>query len=777
MEQDKKAMLAQMTELARGRAIIEGNIDKFRMDGYTNLLNKYGTPQDADTRYSYNPEGFVDDMTLLHLYEGNGLFSKIIDRPAEEAIKHGLDIDFQDSKAQDYVEERLDDLEFEDRFATAEKWARLYGGAIAVLLVDDGRGLEEPLDWKNVRSIDEIRVFERAIVQPDYTRFNTFNFYDSIEKNRPYDEPEYYTVSSIYGYFMVHRSRCLVFRNGRLPEHATSENYRYWGIPEYVKIKDALRECNTAHGDGVRLLGRSVQAIYKMKNLASLLATDAGEDQALRRLQVIDMARGILNTIAIDADGEDYDFRTMTMAGVKDIIDSTCNMLSAVTDIPQTILFGRSPAGENATGHSDTENYYNMVEKIQKLNMKGNTRTLIDLILQEGVSEGKIEKLPKYKVKFAALWSLSDTEQANLDATKANTEKVKADTVSAYLNAQILDPSEVRAALQKKEPLEIESIIQDEPEQDDNINLPDDALEMPQEAQKGPEAPTGEQPQADGGSGAETGAQLAVEALEAVRNSRGEADIDAKPSGPDDLAEAALTDVRSEELARKALDARILTEDDLRTAAEEARNDSVDLSDYDIDADTPELAEAFREELESGEWALDEVDFAENESNMDSRWVTINGNKCIIDDDGVFQSGPMKGQKYTPVGKKHETVVKNFPKATVSSQGENKFSKGFSKSNLRDHWGSGGPHDHSEEFIKEGKITTAEQYESYALKLIQMPCEGHILGYTNKKGQVCRYNMDENIYVVGHPSLGIASMHMPADGFSYFERNRDKEGV
>ena len=61
----------------------------------------------------------------------------------------------------------MDDLDFESKFATAEKWARLYGGSIIVMLVDDGRGLEEPLDWENVRTIEELRVFERAIVQPE----------------------------------------------------------------------------------------------------------------------------------------------------------------------------------------------------------------------------------------------------------------------------------------------------------------------------------------------------------------------------------------------------------------------------------------------------------------------------------------------------------------------------------------------------------------------------------------------------------------------------------
>lgn len=122
------------------------------------------------------------------------------------------------------------------------------------------------------------------------------------------------------------------------------------GHPEYVKIKRALRECITSHEDGVKLLERSVQAIYKMKNLANMLSTEDGENKVLQRLQVIDMARGILNSIAIDTDGEDYDFKSLQMSGVKDVIDSTCNMLSAVTNIPQTILFGSFPCWHELHG-------------------------------------------------------------------------------------------------------------------------------------------------------------------------------------------------------------------------------------------------------------------------------------------------------------------------------------------------------------------------------------------------------------------------------------------
>lgn len=447
LDEQQKEMLDQKIRMQRGAAIIEGTQEQFRQDGYSNLLNKYGTKQDNSIAYQYEQESIVNDLELIRLYEGNGLFAKIIDRPSEEAVKHGFDIDYRDKNITEYIEEQMDKLQLEDKFATAEKWARLYGGAIIVMLVDDGRGLEEPLDWNHVRSIEELRVFERAIVQPDYTALYNFHFMDSIENNRPFGEPEFYQVFSMYGYFTVHRSRCLLFRNGRLPEQTTNAIYRYWGIPEYVKIKRALRECITSHEDGVKLLERSVQAIYKMKSLANMLSTADGEDKVLRRLQVIDMARGILNSIAIDTDGEDYDFKTLQMSGVKDVIDSTCNMLSAVTNIPQTVLFGRSPAGMNATGDSDMENFYNMVENIQKQNMKSNARTVIDLILRQGMIEGKLQEIPKYKVKFAALWSMSETEKATVQKTKADTEYVKAQTVQVYMDNNVIDPSEVRKSL------------------------------------------------------------------------------------------------------------------------------------------------------------------------------------------------------------------------------------------------------------------------------------------------------------------------------------------
>lgn len=455
----------------RGREILRrknGAVRPHREDGYVNLLNKYGTKQDNSEAYKFEREPVIPDMQLTGLYEGNGLFSKIIDTPAEEALKHGFDLNLKSNEMNAFVDEVLDDLEWDEKATIAIKWARLYGGALIVMLIDDGRGLEEPVDWEHIRSIDELRVYERSIVQPDYASLYQQDYGGKGVGNRvsKFGQPEYYYVSSIYGSFKVHESRCLVFRNGVLPEQTSNATYLFWGMPEYVRIRRALRETVTAHTDSVKLLERSVQAIYSMKGLASLLTTDDGENQVLKRLQLVDTSRGLLNSIAIDSEGEQYDFKTFQFSGVKDVIDATCNMLSALTNIPQTILFGRSPAGMNATGDSDFESYYNFVEKIQRLMLKRNLRTLLDVVFRAGIASGGVAEEPDYKLEFKPLWSLSDTEQATVDQTKAQTALVKAQTAQAYVDMQALDPTEVRRRLASDEEFDVEDIISEDDEDD-----------------------------------------------------------------------------------------------------------------------------------------------------------------------------------------------------------------------------------------------------------------------------------------------------------------------
>lgn len=499
--QEPRAKLQRLQRLQRGKQIIEEkrgilSVRPYRVDGYVNVLNRYGSTMDNSEKYEFVQEPFVPDMDLTVQYEDNGLFAKIIDTPAEEAVKHGFELGIKDKTIQTFVDDAMDALEWEEKAATAIKWSRLFGGAIIVMLVNDGRGLEEPLDWKRIKSIDELRVYERAVVQPDYTSLYNYDPANPLKHTTSkFGMPELYYVNSIYGSFVVHESRCMVFRNGILPEKTSNPVYRFWGTPEFVRIKRAMRDAITAHGNGPKLLDRSVQPIYKMKDLAANLAMEGGDEIVMKRLELIDLARGILNSIAIDKDGEDYDFKSFQFTGVKDVIDSTCNMLSAITNIPQTILFGRSPAGQNSTGDSDLENYYNFVERIQKGMLRRNLRNLLDILFKAGTVNKDIDEVPDYKLEFSPLWSLSETEQATIDQTKATTAQTKAQTAQLYVDMQAMDPSEVRAALAKSEELDVEGILDEMGEEEwglEELGVPGENTEPPVEQNVDPPEPVGE---------------------------------------------------------------------------------------------------------------------------------------------------------------------------------------------------------------------------------------------------------------------------------------------
>lgn len=803
----------------RGREILRrknGAVRPHREDGYVNLLNKYGTKQDNSEAYKFEREPVIPDMQLTGLYEGNGLFSKIIDTPAEEALKHGFDLNLKSDELNAFVEDALDDLEWEEKAATAIKWARLYGGALIVMLIDDGRGLEEPVDWEHIRSIDELRVYERSIVQPDYASLYQQDYGGKGVGNRvsKFGQPEYYYVSSIYGSFKVHESRCLVFRNGVLPEQTSNATYLFWGMPEYVRIRRALRETVTAHTDSVKLLERSVQAIYSMKGLASLLTTDDGENQVLKRLQLVDTSRGLLNSIAIDSEGEQYDFKTFQFSGVKDVIDATCNMLSALTNIPQTILFGRSPAGMNATGDSDFESYYNFVEKIQRLMLKRNLRTLLDVVFRAGIASGDVAEEPDYKLEFKPLWSLSDTEQATVDQTKAQTALVKAQTAQAYVDMQALDPTEVRRRLASDEEFDVEDIISEDDEDDllqsllgtepsamSDVEAVQKNIEQGQapggEEQSATVAPTATPPTTNadatdtdygvgvlvvqdgrflcgtrlkGGSIGGPGGHIeAGESPEdaAIRETQEEFGITPK----DLMPVAFLSDLKppycpSHVFLCTDFDGSIRCADGEMTSPGFITAEKVaELSTQNPERLFPPFAQsitALLDVLSSNPGLTSDAQNAKMKDRMD-----FNEADHPRDENGQFAEGEGSGSGSTESG------------PAVSPEGENVPCTGFaSPARLEDHATRHG--------LAEMGFATKEEYQQKGIDFLKQPCGGDVIGYARPDGVVVRFNTKTTEYATGVPG-GLLKTYMkakcnrktgearPEVAMKYYEFNKEKD--
>ncbi len=560
-------------------------------------------------------------------------------------------------------------------------------------------------------------------------------------------------------------------------------------MPEYVRIRRALRETVTAHTDSVKLLERSVQAIYSMKGLASLLTTDDGENQVLKRLQLVDTSRGLLNSIAIDSEGENYDFKTFQFSGVKDVIDATCNMLSALTNIPQTILFGRSPAGMNATGDSDFESYYNFVEKIQRLMLKRNLRTLLDVVFRAGIASGDVAEEPDYKLEFKPLWSLSDTEQATVDQTKAQTALVKAQTAQAYVDMQALDPTEVRRRLASDEEFDVEDIISEDDEDDllqsllgtepstmSDVEAAQKNIEQGQapggEEQSATVAPTATPPTTnadaadtdygvgvlvvqdgrflcgtrlkDGSVGGPGGHIEAGESPEdaAIRETREEFGITPK----DLMPVAFLSDLKppycpSHVFLCTDFDGSIRCADGEMTSPGFITAEKVaELSTQNPERLFPPFAQsitALLDVLSSNPGLTSDAQNAKMKDRID-----FNEADHPRDENGQFAESEGSSSSSTESG------------PAVSPEGENAPCTGFaSPEKLKDHATRHG--------LEEMGIQSEEEYQQKGIDFLKQPCGGDVVGYARSDGSIVRFNTKTTEYASGFPG-GVLKTYMKA---------------
>ena len=147
------------------------------------------------------------------------------------------------------------------------------------------------------------------------------------------------------------------------------------------------------------------------------------------------------------------------------------------------------------------------MERIQKLMLKPNLRSLLDVTFRAGVACGDIAEEPAYRLRFHPLWSMSDTEKAAVNKTKADTSYVKAQTAQIYVGLQSLDPSEVRGALADSGEFQVEDILDGipedelllEPQDDTTIDLTEDQPPTPEDALPPvPEPPKANQDASDG---------------------------------------------------------------------------------------------------------------------------------------------------------------------------------------------------------------------------------------------------------------------------------------
>jgi hypothetical protein len=241
-------------------------------------------------------------------------------------------------------------------------------------------------------------------------------------------------VSPIQGSpYIVHESRCLVFDGIPVPDRIRERNDG-WGASKLQQCYDQLTRFGMSHVWANALLERAQQAIHGIPDLTNLLRAPGGEALVRKRVDLVDMTRSINNTIVIDS-AESYDLKSTPLSGVSDILDRFGLALSAVTGIPESLLFGRQQGGLNSTGKSDLENWYAKVGQDQNTILLPQLDKLVTVQLHV---MGKY--VDDYLIKFNPLSIPSRKDTAETDYKLAQTFEI-------LNNIGALDASEIRNML------------------------------------------------------------------------------------------------------------------------------------------------------------------------------------------------------------------------------------------------------------------------------------------------------------------------------------------
>ena len=403
---------------------------------------------------------FIDDMTLALEYETHRVFPKIIDSLPNEALRGGFELGISDGEISEFIMEKYNELDCDYILTDAGINARLFGGALLVMFVDDGQGLDMPLDPKKAHRLIELRMYPRTEAIPDYGSAYSFDAKQPWKTGKP----EFYDImTDTGGQFRVHESRCLIFANGKLKSQSMYQQYKFWGIPEYLRLKQPLDNYSLAYDMSPKMVERSAVPIYKT-NLERIMAEDGtgAKEKKLRKI-VRRLSRSLrFDRVAAIDKNEEFSYTNASFSGVKDALQAAKDDLASAARMPQTKLFGSSPGGLNATGESDAENWHSEVEAYQALNLKKPIMTIIDLIIREGIFKGKIKEYPEINFAFKPLEVLSELEEAQLELEKMKVSKQKADIAALYCELGALDPSEVRKGLKEDNEYDIEDLVHEE---------------------------------------------------------------------------------------------------------------------------------------------------------------------------------------------------------------------------------------------------------------------------------------------------------------------------
>jgi phage-related protein (TIGR01555 family) len=410
-------------------------------DSFTNAVAQLGwgtNNQSSASQYTLSYQS-RNRIQMEAAYRSSWIVGAAVDAIPEDMTRCGIEMSGLEPDEVASLEGEMTTLAVWDRLCENGKWARLYGGSLAVILIE-GQDLATPLRPETVGKgqFKGLLILDRWMVSPPVGDVVT-------EYGPDMGKPVFYNVIADYAAIpkaKIHYSRVIRMEGADLPFYQrVAENG--WGLSVLEPLWDRLISFDSATVGTGQLVYKAHLRVMKIKGMREIVAAGGPALAGLKaQIEFTRMAQTNEGITALDVEDE-FDTHQYSFSGLSDVLIQFAQQLSGATGIPLTRLFGQSPAGLNATGEGEMKQYHEKVKQKQEKELRTPLQRLLSVM-----SMSKLGKpLPDgFGFEFRNLQETSEVEKADIGNKTV-------DAVAKAVEAQIIKPSTAMKELKASAPV------------------------------------------------------------------------------------------------------------------------------------------------------------------------------------------------------------------------------------------------------------------------------------------------------------------------------------
>jgi uncharacterized protein len=381
----------------------------------------------------------MNTRLLESLFNFNDLAYVIASALPEWGFRHGWDLTLQMHEDIGAIEVQqissamrltLDGLAAHERQLDAAVWGQAFGGGLVLVGCADGRKSSDPLDLDRLEEVQWMRTIPRT----DVTGIEV----DEEVSSPTFGQPLSYTVSERAGGTVLestwHHTRVVRYPGARTTPKQRASN-RGWDLATLDRVVSKLSLHDSLWDHTGAMMADGSQGVWSIKGLVQAVAN--GQLGRIKdRFDIAEKTRSLFRSLLLDADGEKFEYVHRQFGGIDGLLAQSAIRTAAAAQMPVTVLFGQSPAGQNATGESDIRLWYDRVEQWQEDVARPRLERLMELVFRSKTGPTKGVEPRGWRATFRPVRKATPMEQGEIRARQAQVD-------NAYLTTGVLRPEEV----------------------------------------------------------------------------------------------------------------------------------------------------------------------------------------------------------------------------------------------------------------------------------------------------------------------------------------------